>query len=84
VDGSNAVHTFVTISHRYNGKNLLQTFNTFHSRLLRHYAQIQPLFFVQYFSRKGIDIFKDMCYNIGTVRETETLLNTNQMRADTR
>jgi len=53
--GSPPVHTFVTIFYRYNGENLLQTFNTFNNRLLRHYAQIQSLFFVQYFSRKGID-----------------------------
>jgi len=53
--GLPSVHNLFIIYYRYNGKNLLQTFNTFNSRLLRHYAQIQPLFFVQIFSRKGID-----------------------------
>ena len=53
--GSPPAHNLFIISYRYNGKNLLQTFNTFNSRLLRHYAQIQPLFFVQYFSQKGLD-----------------------------
>ena len=58
VNGRNAVHNSVTIFYRYNGRKLLQTFNTFNSRLLRHYAQIQPLFFVQLFFKKILTFSK--------------------------